>query len=255
MDARVVIELAGGGDEAAASALAERIGASVVTGGEAAPSDALAIRFDAEGTALVRDGMVLRDLSAMLPRIRKVRLGSELLVRAARVKGVEAPVAVDATAGLGEDALLLAAAGFEVFLFESDPVIAALLADSLRRASASDGLTLREAAARMRIAGEDSVAGLPALANTLPAPPDVVYLDPMFPERRKSAAVKKKFQLIHHLERPCEDEKALLQAALAANPRKIVVKRPLKGPALAGVRPSYALAGKAIRYDVIVPPR
>ena len=107
----------------------------------------------------------------------------------------------------------------------------------------------------MRIAGEDSVAGLPALANTLPAPPDVVYLDPMFPERRKSAAVKKKFQLIHHLERPCEDEKALLQAALAANPRKIVVKRPLKGSALAGVRPSYALAGKAIRYDVIVPPR
>lgn len=252
MDVRVVIELAGGGDEAAASALAERIGASVVTGGGAAPSDALAIRFDAEGTALVRDGMVLRpDLSAMLPRIRKVRLGSELLVRAARVKGVEAPVAVDATAGLGEDALLLAAAGFEVFLFESDPVIAALLADSLRRASASDGLTLREAAARMRIAGEDSVAGLPALANTLPAPPDVVYLDPMFPERRKSAAVKKKFQLIHHLERPCEDEKALLQAALAANPRKVVVKRPLKGPALAGVRPSYALAGKAIRYDVI----
>ena len=92
MDAHVVIELAGGGDEAAASALAERIGASVVTGGGAAPSDALAIRFDAEGTALVRDGMVLRpDLSAMLPRIRKVRLGSELLVRAARVKGVEGP--------------------------------------------------------------------------------------------------------------------------------------------------------------------
>ena len=160
-------------------------------------------------------------------------------------------MAVDATAGLGEDALLLAAAGFEVFLFESDPVIAALLADSLRRASASDGLTLREAVARMRIAGEDSVVGLPALANTLPAPPDVVYLDPMFPERRKSAAVKKKFQLIHHLERPCEDEKALLQAALAANPRKVVVKRPLKGPALAGVKPSYALSGKAIRYDVI----
>ena len=255
MNARIVIELAMGGDEAAASALAERVGASVVPGGDAAP-DALAVRFDAEGTALVRDGMVLRpDLSAMLPRLRKDRLGRELLVRAARVKGTDAPVAVDATAGLGEDALLLAAAGFKVFLFESDPVIAALLADSLRRASASDMSVLREAVARMHIAGEDSVTGLPALSSTLFAPPDVVYLDPMFPERRKSAAVKKKFQLIHHLERPCEDEGALLQAAIAARPRKIVVKRPLKGAALAAMKPSYALAGKAIRYDVIVPPR
>ena len=255
MNARIVIELAMGGDEAAASALAERVGASVVPGGDAAP-DALAVRFDAEGTALVRDGMVLRpDLSAMLPRLRKDRLGRELLVRAARVKGTDAPVAVDATAGLGEDALLLAAAGFKVFLFESDPVIAALLVDSLRRASASDMSVLREAVARMHIAGEDSVTGLPALASTLPATPDVIYLDPMFPERRKSAAVKKKFQLIHHLECPCEDEEALLQAAIAARPRKIVVKRPLKGAALAAMKPSYALAGKAIRYDVIVPPR
>ena len=252
MDARIAIELASGGDEAAALALAKRVGASVVTGGDVAPTNVLAVRFDAEGTALVRDGMVLRpDLSAMLPRIRRDRLGRELLVRAARVKGVEAPVAVDATAGLGEDALLLAAAGFEVFLFESDPVIAALLADSLRRASSSNAPALREAAARMRIAGGDSVRGLPALARELPAPPDVVYLDPMFPERRKSAAVKKKFQLIHHLERPCEDEGALLQAALEAQPRKIVVKRPLKGAVLAGVKPSYSLAGKAIRYDVI----
>lgn len=252
MDAQVVIELATGGDEAAALALAERVGASVIPASEAAPPDALAVRFDAEGTALVRDGMVLRpDLSAMLPRIRQDRLGRELLVRAARVKGVEAPVAVDATAGLGEDALLLAAAGFELFLFESDPVIAALLADSLRRASASDVPALREAAARMRIAGEDSVSGLTALVQELSAPPDVVYLDPMFPERRKSAAVKKKFQLIHHLERPCEDEEALLQAALEVRPRKVVVKRPLKGAVLAGVKPSYSLAGKAIRYDVI----
>lgn len=251
MDAHIVIELAAGGDEAAASALAERMGAPVVAGGDVAP-EALAVRFDAEGTALARGGMMLRpDLSAMLPRIRQGRLGRELLVRAARVKGVEAPVAVDATAGLGEDALLLAAAGFEVLLFESDPVIAALLADSLRRASASDASALRRAAERMRIAGEDSMAGLPVLAEELTAPPDVVYLDPMFPERRKSAAVKKKFQLIHYLERPCEDEEALVRAALAANPRKIVVKRPLKGPVLAGVKPSYALAGKAIRYDVI----
>ena len=97
----------------------------------------------------------------------------------------------------------------------------------------------------------DSVAALRAMG----AAPDVVFLDPMFPERTKSAAVKKKFQLLHRLERPCEDERELLDAALAAGPRKVVIKRPPKGPCLAGVKPSHAVAGKAVRYDVIVPPR
>lgn len=86
------------------------------------------------------------------------------------------------------------------------------------------------------------------------ARPAVVYLDPMSPARRKSAAVKNKFQLLHHLESPCEDAETLLQAALSARPRKVVVKRPPKGPHLAGVKPSYALSGKAVRYDVIALP-
>ena len=48
---------------------------------------------------------------------------------------------------------------------------------------------------------------------------------------------------------------ALVKAALAARPRKVVIKRPVKGPLLAGMKPSYQLAGKAVRYDVLVPPR
>ena len=106
----------------------------------------------------------------------------------------------------------------------------------------------------MRLVEADSVSELVRLTAAGEAP-DVVYLDPMFPERRKSAAVKKKFQLIHHLERPCPEEEqvALLEAALAASPRKVVVKRPVKGPHLAGVKPSYTIAGKAVRYDCIVP--
>ena len=82
---------------------------------------------------------------------------------------------------------------------------------------------------------------------------DLIYLDPMFPERKKSALVKKKFQLLHYLERPAADEQELLQAALSARPKKIVIKRPLKGPDLGGQKPSYRIRGKAIRYDVIVP--
>lgn len=246
-----------GADEAAAGRLAEQLHVSVrhVTRDdqvdELARQAGLAVRFDAEGAALQGDGMLMRaDLTAMLPRLKPGALQRELLVRAAKIKGATGELhAVDATAGLGEDALLLAAAGFTVLLFERDPVIAALLEDSLRRARMHPQLA--DAASRMRLAGTDSIAVLPQLS---PAP-DVVYLDPMFPERRKSAAVKKKFQLIHHLEQPCADQEELVGAALAAGPRKVVIKRPLKGPHLAGAKPSYSLAGKSVRYDCLVPSR
>lgn len=82
--------------------------------------------------------------------------------------------------------------------------------------------------------------------------PDIILLDPMFPERQKSGLVKKKFQLIHNLECPCNDEKEMLEAAMAAEPKKIIIKRPIKGPYLAGIRPSYSLTGKSIRYDCII---
>ena len=191
------------------------------------------------------------DLSRMLQRIAPGKINRELLVRAAKVKGCAAPTAIDATAGFGEDALLLAAAGFHVQLFERDPAIAALLEDGLRRAAADERLA--PIVANMHLTCGDSIAALRGLAAGNSPAPDVVYLDPMFPARTKSASVKKKFQLIHHLEAPCEAEEELLRAAVSAAPRKVVVKRPAKGPALAGFKPSYAIAGKAVRYDVFTP--
>ncbi len=225
-----------------------------VTGGVAAGSAAVAPGVELvrrpEGLTLVGDGMELRaDLTAMLPRVKAHRLGQELLVKAAKVKGVESPTAVDCTAGFGEDSFLLAAAGFTVTLFEKDQVIAALLADALERAAADEALA--PIAARMTLVPGDSIVGLADLGFS----PDVVYLDPMFPARTKSAAVKKKFQLLHHLEAPCNDEEELLAAALATRPRKVVIKRPVKGALLAGAKPSYVVSGKAVRYDCIVPPR
>ena len=197
---------------------------------------------------LMADGMELaEDFREMLPRLRPDRLGRELLVKAVRVRGVEEIRVFDATAGLGEDSLLLAAAGFSVTMCEGDPVIAALLADGLRRAA--DDPVLSGIVGRMSLVEGDSIEILPSLAEA----PDVVYLDPMFPARTKSAAVKKKFQLLHRLESPCADEASLMDAALAAHPQKIVVKRPIKAPVLAGVRPSHRISGKAVRYDVIVP--
>lgn len=215
---------------------------------EALANAGLELVCDERGLALVGEGMTVRaDFSELLPRIGHNRLSRELLVRAARIRGAaKAPVLVDATAGLGEDSFLLAAAGFDVRLCECNPVIVAMLEDAVIRAREDE--RLHDAACRMHVCAGDSIQMLCALEER----PDVVYLDPMFPVRAKSAAVKKKFQLLHKLERPCEDEAALLGAALAAHPRKVVIKRPLKGPYLAGVKPSHSLAGKAIRYDCIV---
>lgn len=270
---KIVVVCAPGGDVREAECLAEKIGVPLVgekradVGArhlEAFAQDeknvptsdaddggaALTVRFAADGVSLRADGMTLRvDLAEALPRLTPGKLQRELLVKAARIKGVAAPVAVDATAGLGGDSLLLAAAGFTVYMYEQDPVIAALLRDALRRAASDPRLA--PITSRMHLTEGDS---LEALAH-LPEPPDVVYLDPMFPERRKSAAVKKRFQLLHHLERPCANQEAMLQAALLARPRKVVVKRPAKGPYLADAKPSYSVSGKAVRYDVIIPPQ
>lgn len=211
------------------------------------------LRASSDGLALEGDGMTLRqDFARMLPRLKPGRLRGELLVKAARLKGPSegaGPLVVDATAGLGEDALLLAAAGFRVRLFERNAVIALMLQDALRRAASDPALA--SIVARMEFSPGDSTRELPRMS---PAP-DVVYLDPMFPERTKSAAVKKKFQLLHHLEQPCDDEEELLAAAFAARPRKVVVKRPPKGPWLAGKKPSHSIEGKAVRYDCYVLPR
>jgi 16S rRNA (guanine1516-N2)-methyltransferase len=186
------------------------------------------------------------DFTRLLPRLKQGVLQRELLVRAAKIKNAEHPIALDATAGLGEDSLLLAAAGFQVVLFERDKTIAALLADTIARAM--DVPELQPAVSRMELRVEDSVNGM----QNLDFRPDVVLLDPMFPEKRHNALTKKKLQLFQQLESPCENETELLEAARATGAAKIVIKRPLKGPYLAGVKPSHSVCGKTVRYDCIV---
>ena len=212
------------------------------------PDGELTLRLDGSGLALCSDGQELRgDFSRLLPRLKG--LSGEFLVKAARIKNADHPLtAIDATAGLGEDSFFLAAAGFRVTLYERNPVIYALLRDTLERAARDPQLA--EIAARMTALHGDSVA---AMAQADPSP-DVVLLDPMFPARQKSALVKKKLQMIQKLEFPCLDERALLRSAMEAKPKKLIIKRPPKGPYLAGVKPDHSIEGKAVRFDCIVSP-
>ena len=211
-----------------------------------APGEGLTVVFDAKGVHLTGFGMSYQgDFEEMLHRVTEGRLAHEMLVRAAKT-GESGLRAIDATAGMGEDSFLLAAYGYEVTLYEQNPVVAALLKDALRRAKRNP--LLREIAARMQLVQGNSMEFL----RQGPANAELVYLDPMFPQRQKSGLIGKKLQLIQKLESPCSEEAELFDAALAAQPKKIIVKRPLKAPCLAGRTPGYSLKGKAIRYDCYV---
>jgi 16S rRNA (guanine1516-N2)-methyltransferase len=211
----------------------------------------LKLQCDENGLVLVGNGQTLRgDFTKMLPRIRRGNFQSELLVKASKIKGVEGTITVmDCTAGLGEDSILLAAAGFYVKMYERDNIIAALLRDSLLRAAQIP--ELNPIVGRMELHEEDSLVALQHLTQV----PDVIYLDPMFPSRQKSALVKKKFQMLQQLEQPCEEGDEFIEVAMACKPRKIVIKRPLKGEYLGNRKPDYSINGKTIRYDCIVIPR
>ena len=220
----------------------------------------LTLQRDENGLFLSSGDQILRgDFTKMIPRVKASNIPKEFLVKAAKIKDADHPLtAIDATAGLGEDSLLLAAAGFQVTLFERNPVIAQLLADALERAKEIPELA--PIVARMTLRNEDSIEALNALALSLDrsepdvVSPDVILLDPMFPERQKSALVKKKLQMIQKLEMPCDDEKALVRAAMTTRPKKLIIKRPPKGPWLAGLKPDYFQEGKAVRFDCFVQP-
>ncbi len=187
------------------------------------------------------------DFTKLLRRINKNNLNGELIVKAAKIKGLNRPLNIfDATAGLGEDSFLLAAAGHCVTLYEQDSIIFSLLFDALKRAYEDE--RTKDIVKRMTVFNGDSIERM----KNFREPPDIIYLDPMFPERQKTALVKKKFQLIHNIEKPCDNEEELLNTAINANPRKIIIKRPVKGEYLAGIKPGYSLTGKAVRYDCIV---
>ena len=153
---------------------------------------------------------------------------------------------IDATAGLGRDAFVLASLGASVTLVERNPVVAALLADGLRRGG-RDPQTADWLPQRMQL------VHLPALEalHSLPAP-DVVFLDPMFPPREKSALVKKEMRAFHDVVGADDDADALLAPALALAKHRVVVKRPGYAGFLAGLKPTTSIEGKNNRFDVYV---
>ena len=172
----------------------------------------------------------------------------EPLARAIGVKGRTLPTVLDATAGLGRDAFILATLGCRVNLVERSPFIAALLRDGLARALADDNT--RAAAERMQLHSGDAVTIMERCVEH--DRPDVIYLDPMYPHRSKSALVKKEMRVVRTLVGEDVDAPQLLEAALRVARKRVVVKRPRLAPELPGIAPSHTLLGSTTRFDVYV---
>lgn len=153
---------------------------------------------------------------------------------------------VDATAGLGRDAFVLASHGARVTLLERSALVAALLADGLRRAQEAGG-PAAAAAQRMTLQQADARQWLGE--RTAP----VIYLDPMYPGGPRRARPGKAMELLQRLLGEEPDPAELLAAARAAATERVVVKRPRRAPPLAGLTPHHSLTGRSTRFDVYLP--
>ncbi|NHB96848.1 16S rRNA (guanine(1516)-N(2))-methyltransferase RsmJ [Photorhabdus stackebrandtii] len=169
----------------------------------------------------------------------------EAVAKAVGIKKDYLPTVVDATAGLGRDAFVLASLGCHVRMLERHPVVAALLDDGLQRGYQDEeiGSWLKE---RMTLLHASSIT---ALTDITPQP-DVVYLDPMYPHKQKSALVKKEMRVFQSLVGADEDADNLLSPAQALAKRRVVVKRPDYAEPLAGVAASAAITTKNHRFDI-----
>ena len=229
------------------------------------------LRFEQrpEGLTVLPDdgkafGAITVDLaSASILRRAKQGRGGLLAKAVLPAAGQPMPLVWDVTGGLGRDAMTLALLGCEVVAFERNPFVGMLLLDARGRAL-KEGGAVAEAAARLQIRIEDARHALGDASSSEEAP-DVIYIDPMFPEGKKSgkssgtssgkgkAAVKKDAMLLRMLvgegADPLQDEELFTLSMQVAKSR-VVVKRSLRAPAIVESPPPQAsFKGKSVRVD------
>ena len=171
--------------------------------------------------------------------------GGEIICKAVGIKKGHRPNIVDATAGLGRDAFVLATMGCRVHMIERSEVIAKLLEDGLHRAEQDEkiGALMKDT---LSLTCGDSRKEL----LQVPFEPEVIYLDPMFPQREKSAFVKKDMRVLQDVVGPDEDADELLHLALTVTTKRVVVKRPAYANFLAEIKPQTSIKTKKHRFDI-----
>jgi 16S rRNA (guanine1516-N2)-methyltransferase len=174
--------------------------------------------------------------------------GSEVIARACGIKKNKEPLTIiDATAGYGKDGFVLACLGAKVILVERHPVMAALLEDALKRFyknEISENITLK-------LCFSDTQDFLKnQLNNFLPELPDVIYWDPMHPERQKSALVKKDMALLQRWTKPEMEPEELIKFSLPYAKDRVVLKWPKKAAALNNLKPNFVYEENTVRFEV-----
>jgi len=175
-------------------------------------------------------------------RSKQAGLRKELLARAIGFHPRENPNIIDATAGLGLDSFILASLGFEITLLERSPIMHALLSDALYRAKTC--IQVAPIIKRMHLINADAREWLQNKSC------DIILLDPMFPERKKSSLVKKEMVIMQDLLGKDEDSNSLFQLALTCATHRVVVKRPRLAANIADFAPNFSHIGKSNRFDV-----
>jgi 16S rRNA (guanine1516-N2)-methyltransferase len=163
----------------------------------------------------------------------------------AQALGRKTKSVVDATTGWGQDSLFMFRMGYEVTCIERSPVMAELLADGFNRLNQQDWMQRLQLQAPQLLTGNAI-----ELLATLATPPDCIYLDPMFPpKRKKSALAKKAMVILRDLLGDDMDKDQLFNVALQVAGKRVVVKSPDDAEPLGG-KPSDSYSGKLVRYDV-----
>jgi 16S rRNA (guanine1516-N2)-methyltransferase len=197
-------------------------------------------------------GAVSCDFTAGANRHRRNFGGGngQMIAKAVGLSGKFYPKVLDVTAGLGADAFILASLGCQMQLIERNPIVHCLLRDGLHRAvlSGIEDSDLAEIINNINLLNEDSIDHLAAIEPH--SRPDIVYVDPMFPVRKKSAQVKKEMQALHQIVGGDEDAGRVLDLALDKALYRVVVKRPAHSEYLGNLKPNYSLEGKSTRYDI-----
>ncbi len=182
-----------------------------------------------------------------LRRYRQASLKREPLARACGLKAGQRPAICDATAGLAQDATILAVLGSPVTLVEAHPIVFLLLRQAWERAC--EHPDFGPAFARMRLFQADSRHWLQQQASA----PDVIYLDPMFARADLKAQVSKPMQMLRRLQTDwplaASEAAALLQAARERASQRVVVKRARRAPPLLE-RPHHVIEAGNCRFDV-----
>ncbi len=184
-------------------------------------------------------------------RLRKLSIKNEALARALGLKNClknqSRPTIVDATGGLARDSFIIASLGFDLILLERSPIIYTLIHDGIKRAERDPGM--HHITKRLQTVQTDAIIWLNQLKDQ--DKPDIIYIDPMFPEKKKSALPKKEMLIFHDIVGDDQDAENLLYTALTCAAKRVVVKRPrLSNYLKASCAPSFSLTGSSCRFDI-----